>query len=105
MRSHRLYSRRTDLGDILNLNYTLLLVIATYAIVVIRKVRAMHVTQKLFVVSNHNQLKVALLATCADDLGQRFCQGANVGLVEIRGRLVKRNQTAIDSETFCKCLY
>jgi hypothetical protein len=88
-----------NLGDALPLNDTLLLIVPRNAPIDVRKVTALHGTQELLIVSDDDKLEVLLVATHSDDLRQAHGKRTDVFLIEIRGRLVQRDQTTVDAKT------
>jgi hypothetical protein len=77
------------------LNRTLLLPIPTNLPILIRKIRRMHLPQKLLVMSNDDNLEIRLAAASSDELIQRAGKSFDVVGVEIGGGFVKGDDLMI----------
>jgi hypothetical protein len=67
-----------------------------------RSKQCLHHGHKLLVVSDDDELEIALLGTRSNDLTQSDGKATLVMKVEICGRLVKGNATAVDAECLGK---
>lgn len=76
----------------LPLNYRLLSVISSHAIVIVTEVLAFHISQEILVVSDDDELEVGLLLSNFDDVVKGLGQGPNVIAIQIRRGLVERNK-------------
>ena len=57
---------------------------------------------KLFVVGNHNQLKIFLLGSCFNNGTQRFTQSSFIFIVQICRRFVQGQNSTIHTKCFCQ---
>ena len=87
-----------DLRNGLPFDDRLLPLVSRHPVVVVAEIRAFHVSQELLVMGDDNELEVGLLPPHLDDVVKRFRKGADVVAIQIRRRLVERDQPAVDAE-------
>jgi len=91
-------SRSEHVRKGLSLDDRLLSIVPRNPVVVVAEVGAFHILKEFFVVRDDNQLEIRLLPSCSDDVVERLGKGPGVVMVEIRRRLVQRNEPTVDAK-------
>ena len=80
-----------DTRKTLDFNNALLLRISAHSVIVLTKLRALHLAQEFLIVSNDDELEVRLMTSVLDDLVQRLSESSNVILIKVGSGLIKSN--------------
>lgn len=91
-----------NLCDQLSLNNGVLGLVSRDSVIVIGKVGAIHLAEKVFVMGNHDELEVGLLLSFPDYVTKRLCQAFDVLAVEIGRWFIQSDESAIRTEAFCE---